>query len=114
MPLAERFSPLRMMMSLRRPVMRMKPSASATARSPVRKKPSAVKAALSAGVEVADAELRAVRLDLALDAGGDRPSLLVDQARDRARHRAAVGAVQLLLAGRRGGPQVNIGHSVMP
>ena len=25
MPLAERFSPLRMMMSLRRPVMRMKP-----------------------------------------------------------------------------------------
>ena len=53
-------------------------------------------------IEVADAELWPVGLDLPLDAGPDRPPPLVDQPRDRARDRPAIGAEELLLGIARG------------
>src|SRR5205823_10259263 len=66
------------------------------------------------GVEVADAELRAVRLDLPLDTGRDGPSRVVDEPRGAAGGGAAVGAVQLLLriAGRAAAEDRALGHAV--
>src|SRR5262249_13130934 len=67
-------------------------------------------------VEIADAQLRAVRLPLSLHAGAHRASLRVDQASDRSRHRAAVGAVELLLAvaAPAGREHRTLGHAVRP
>ena len=101
MPLAERFSPLRMMMSLRRPVMRMKPSASMTREVAGAEEAVGGEGGVQRRVEVADAELRSVGLDLALDARRDRPARLVDEPRDAARARAGRRCRSSFSSGRR-------------